>query len=38
MLFKEIMAVYSQNHAKTNKYSMQRYRLRQLGHMITTGL
>jgi hypothetical protein len=37
MLFKEITAVYTENHTKPHKYKIQRYRLlRRLGHIITT--
>jgi hypothetical protein len=36
MPFKEIIAVYSENRAKTSKYKMQRYwLLKQMVHMVT---
>jgi hypothetical protein len=38
-LFKEIIAVYSENYTKAHKYKMQRYwLLKQVGHVVTNGL
>jgi hypothetical protein len=38
MLFKKIIAVYSDSY-ETHKYKMQRYRLiKQVVHIVTTGL
>jgi hypothetical protein len=39
MLFKEIIAVYSEDHMKRNKYKQQRYGLLQKTvHIVTSGL
>jgi hypothetical protein len=36
MLFKEMIAVYGENHVKTNKYKIQHYWLsKQMVHIVT---